>query len=236
MDCPFCGNRAPCNPSAPAVLGDCVDCSSCHPQQTVRAEYHIKMLHGTSSTCAFECAKHSKNYSLANNWIVEPVTSKSPTQKSPVSGANVASYVGPEPVCIKTECVLLFGAGTSINHVKDCKWVAWNEARKAPKIKPVETLWSAAPVAPLLHAQGAPPASGTGKCSNCRDTGWYKFWETREYAKAVCTGGHDVIPCPACGQIGYWAKLHTKDGRKCCATGCTYQENVAPIPSSWFKQ
>lgn len=46
---------------------------------------------------------------------------------------SAASPQGPEPSCNPKECILLWGAGVSIEHVKDCKWVAWNKARQTPK-------------------------------------------------------------------------------------------------------
>jgi hypothetical protein len=213
---------------------ECADCSYAFKGITGQPiEYHIVSANG-NSTCAFVCAKHETHYTKnRTDWIVTPVNSPS---KPLVSAANIASYVGPEPVCNKTECVLLFGAGTSINHVKNCKWVVWNEARKAPKVKPKEaaaTYGIRTRFSDAFNTSG-PPTSGTGTCPNCRDTGWFRFWELRETSKAVCTGGHDVYPCPSCKIRGRWYGTPSGLGREC--GDCHYTETVVPIPSSWWKQ
>jgi hypothetical protein len=71
-------------------------------------------------------------YYNAGSFVCGDCVLATPTSKPLVSAPNVASYVGPEPVCSKTECPMLWGAGVSINHKKGCAWVAWNTARKAP--------------------------------------------------------------------------------------------------------
>lgn len=111
-----------------------------------------------------------------------------------------------EPTC---SCPL--SAHEGFGHRSGCAWMAWkSSAVKAPTTKVALTDLPVYKTTPTANFQ----------CKNCRDTGWFRWWDLSEY-DAICAGAHNV-PCPKCKAVDWDFTLHDRTRRRCLQ--CKHEE------------